>query len=510
MESIHLKTIDPVSQDLLRSAAKQGIDLNFERYQRQQPQDGFLRLGLSCPYGCMEGPCRIDPFGRGANRGLCGLGRDGMVAASLLRLSLLGVLEKMSDRAEGTISQKSWRSLLAEIGGPVLKCLGHNPFSLREIDLSASMLQRPETSPENLVNQALRLGVLAVLLSYEGKTSGEGPKSLICRAGYGLLAEGEVSIGIVGKPAHQLILSLEKETARLTGPSAILLSLGDWIPMGRSFLPLACTSGEAELLLSSGGIHLVLAGPKTDVSLLELCRELKIPLVMANEGSKPSEILRRARKQHGAQSQKKFIADPSQVGEGKVSMAAEDLRSSLEKGRSVKVAFVVGADTPQLPMGWLPVDVATTLVGEGYRVVSWGDAALWTVKSGLASGERKNPVVVFDEQQGPVMALQAFGASRDLNTLRGICFTGLKTCGDLAMVLGLASLGFRVCVATPLPLWGSEEVRNVLTEKLAMAGGSLAHYDHPAEPREILEWFRTKGHRARSRAHREKTVSRKG
>jgi hypothetical protein len=492
MESIHLKTVDPASQDLLRSAAKQGVDLNFERYERQQPQDGFLRLGLSCPYGCMEGPCRIDPFGRGANRGLCGLGRDGMVAALLLRLSLLGVLEKVSERVEGALSQKSWPPSLAKMGGRALKSLGNNPISLREIDLSASLLQRPETSPEGLIVQALRLGVLAVLLSYRTKTPGRGPKSLICRAGYGLVAEGEVSIGIVGKPARRLILSLEKETARLTGPSTTLISLGDWIPMNRSFLPLACTSGEAELLLSSGGIHLVLAGPKTDVSLLELCRELKIPLVMANEESKPSEILRLARKQHGAQSQKKFVVDPSQVGEGKVSMDPEDLRSSLKRGRSVKVAFLAGSDTLQLPMGWLPVDVATTLVGEGYRVVSWGDAALWTVKSGLASEEKKNPVVVVDEQQGPGMALQVFGASGDSNTLRGICFTGLKTCGELAMVLGLASLGFRVCVATPLPLWGSEEVRMVLRKKLAMAGGSLTHYDHPAEPREILEWFRRK------------------
>ena len=96
METIHFKTVDPVSQDLLRNASQKGIGLNWERYEKQQPQDGFLRLGLSCPYGCMQGPCRIDPYGRGPQSGICGLDRDGMVAAFLLRLSLQGALETMT------------------------------------------------------------------------------------------------------------------------------------------------------------------------------------------------------------------------------------------------------------------------------------------------------------------------------------------------------------------------------------------------------------------------------
>jgi carbon-monoxide dehydrogenase catalytic subunit len=74
METIHFKTVDPVSQELLRDASRKGIALNWERYEKQQPQDGFLRLGLCCPYGCMQGPCRIDPFGRGAQNGTEGDG----------------------------------------------------------------------------------------------------------------------------------------------------------------------------------------------------------------------------------------------------------------------------------------------------------------------------------------------------------------------------------------------------------------------------------------------------
>ena len=102
MDTIHLKTVDPLSQDLLKSAFERGIKLNWDRYEKLQPQDGFLRVGLSCPYGCLQGPCRIDPLGRGPERGLCGLDRDRMVAALLLRLTLNGVLEAMNDGATGS------------------------------------------------------------------------------------------------------------------------------------------------------------------------------------------------------------------------------------------------------------------------------------------------------------------------------------------------------------------------------------------------------------------------
>ena len=44
-------------------------------------------------------------------------------------------------------------------------------------------------------------------------------------------------------------------------------------------------------------------------------------------------------------------------------------------------------------------------------------------------------------------------------------------------------------LAIPLPLWGSETVRKLLPEKLAAQGGSLTHYDHPAQAQEILDWF---------------------
>ena len=154
METIHFKTVDQVSHDLLRDASRKEIDLNWERYERQQPQDGFLRLGLFCPYGCMQGPCRIDPFGRGTQNGICGLDRDGMVAAFLLRLSLQGTLETMALHPGLCNAEMAFPATLASKAAAVPGETGSQPLSFAEILESVQMLARPSAAPETLISGA--------------------------------------------------------------------------------------------------------------------------------------------------------------------------------------------------------------------------------------------------------------------------------------------------------------------------------------------------------------------
>ena len=158
MEQIHLKTVDPVSQALLQSAAARGLELNWERYEKLQPQDGFLRAGLSCPFGCLQGPCRIDPFGRGADRGICGLDRDRMVAALLLRLCLNGVLEALSDLpGNDKFGVPAWPGSLAPRAARALENLGGGELTLNEVFQSAARLHRPGDTAEDLIRCCLRL-----------------------------------------------------------------------------------------------------------------------------------------------------------------------------------------------------------------------------------------------------------------------------------------------------------------------------------------------------------------
>jgi carbon-monoxide dehydrogenase catalytic subunit len=74
---------------LKEKARQEGLETVWERFRAQEPQCGFCQLGLSCR-NCVMGPCRIDPFGEGPQRGICGADADIIVARNLGRMVAAG------------------------------------------------------------------------------------------------------------------------------------------------------------------------------------------------------------------------------------------------------------------------------------------------------------------------------------------------------------------------------------------------------------------------------------
>jgi hypothetical protein len=486
MESIQIKTVDPISQELLKSAYQRGLKLSWDRFEKAQPQDGFLRTGLSCPYGCLQGPCRIDPFGRGPERGLCGLDRDGMVAALLLRLALNGALEAMPEERSG--SEPSWAPSLKEAVSHAVKILGGDRISFGEIQKAVALLNRPMESTESMITQVLRLALLTIGWLSKRPASRGRKKSLSLRVGYGFLAQKEVNIGISGQPSPQFLEALLGEVDKNLPGTGQVLSLGEFISLKSSYLPCVCTSGEAELVLSSGKINFLIAGPGTDPSMIELCHTLNIPAVSSMDPGSVRELVQEDKGKRAA-IQPSFNLQSGLMEEVEVVEDSSILEEYFKKAAPKKLAFLGGADHPYHSLGWLPTEIGSALQGRGFAVTAWGDCGLWMVKKGLSSPKNKRPVQILDGLRGPVPALKVLAASGRLKDVKGICYTGVKSCQDLATALGVAGLGFRVATAVPLPLWGSEKVRNLLQDKLAAMGGSLTHFDHPAQAEEILDWF---------------------
>lgn len=89
MAETNRKSIDPACAYLIERAAQQGVETTWDRYDAMLPQCGFGELGVCCKI-CMEGPCRIDPFGEGAKTGICGISADAMVARNLDRAIAAG------------------------------------------------------------------------------------------------------------------------------------------------------------------------------------------------------------------------------------------------------------------------------------------------------------------------------------------------------------------------------------------------------------------------------------
>src|SRR5665811_1670344 len=103
-------TIHPDAQAMIDVARKEGIETVWDRLAAQQPQCGYCALGLSCR-NCAIGPCRIDPFGEGPQKGVCGADADVIVARNLGRTIAAGssshsdhgrdILETFSSMARG-------------------------------------------------------------------------------------------------------------------------------------------------------------------------------------------------------------------------------------------------------------------------------------------------------------------------------------------------------------------------------------------------------------------------
>ncbi len=79
-----MKMFDRASQVLINRAEELGVETGIQRLDSQQPQCGFGQLGTCCRM-CYMGPCRIDPFGEGATKGVCGATADTIVCRNLLR-----------------------------------------------------------------------------------------------------------------------------------------------------------------------------------------------------------------------------------------------------------------------------------------------------------------------------------------------------------------------------------------------------------------------------------------
>ena len=79
------RSISLDSIQMLKITKEMGIDTVWDRYEKQQPQCGFGETGLCCRH-CLQGPCRIDPFGTtGPKLGICGASADTIVARGLAR-----------------------------------------------------------------------------------------------------------------------------------------------------------------------------------------------------------------------------------------------------------------------------------------------------------------------------------------------------------------------------------------------------------------------------------------
>jgi carbon-monoxide dehydrogenase catalytic subunit len=95
------RSVDPAARRVLARAGELGTRTAWDRHAALQPMCGFGELGICCDV-CYMGPCRIDPFGHGAQQGVCGAGADLIVARNFARAVAAGAAAH-SDHGRGAV-----------------------------------------------------------------------------------------------------------------------------------------------------------------------------------------------------------------------------------------------------------------------------------------------------------------------------------------------------------------------------------------------------------------------
>lgn len=88
-KALATKSADPAVREMFPRAKELDFKTVWDRLEAMQPQCGFGESGLCCRH-CLQGPCRIDPFGEGPKTGNCGATADTMVARGLDRAIAAG------------------------------------------------------------------------------------------------------------------------------------------------------------------------------------------------------------------------------------------------------------------------------------------------------------------------------------------------------------------------------------------------------------------------------------
>jgi carbon-monoxide dehydrogenase catalytic subunit len=149
---INKLSIHEDARAMLARARERGIDTVWDRLADQQPQCGYCAMGVSCR-NCAMGPCRVDPFGEGPQKGVCGANADVIVARNLGRSIAAGasahsdhgrdILEVFAELAAGKTSGYELRDLdkLRTLASEwQVETEGRQPMEIAR-DLAAAMME---------------------------------------------------------------------------------------------------------------------------------------------------------------------------------------------------------------------------------------------------------------------------------------------------------------------------------------------------------------------------------
>ncbi len=161
----NIRSVDPAAKEILKIARENNYETVWERLQAQEPQCGFGELGVCCK-NCVMGPCRIDPFGEGPDKGVCGATADTIVARNIARMIAAGAAAHSDHGRKPAI-------LLKEVAEGVNK-----DYSIKDIDKLKAVAKRLCVKTEGRSDYEIANDIADIALNDYGKQTSEPIKFL--------------------------------------------------------------------------------------------------------------------------------------------------------------------------------------------------------------------------------------------------------------------------------------------------------------------------------------------
>ncbi len=161
MRTSEQRSVDRASQQMLDRATEEGIPTAWDRWEEIEPHCAFGRLGICCTL-CDMGPCRIDPFGQGAQAGACGATADVIAARNLAR-KIAGGASAHSDHGRAVC-----HALLEAASG-------HSDYTIKDPRKLRAMAARLEIEADGKSDLEVAKEVAEACLAQFGQQEGQLP-----------------------------------------------------------------------------------------------------------------------------------------------------------------------------------------------------------------------------------------------------------------------------------------------------------------------------------------------
>lgn len=322
MYDLNKKSIDPNVNKLLPEIFNQNIKLSWDLHEANLPKCGFGNLGLCCNE-CWQGPCRVDPFGNGAQAGSCGRTGITMITENFSKQVMTGLI-------------------------PYLDKAKNNELNKEYIKLNGWLNAGMNNLPEKLLHETFAItGKILKLLPNEKILELKGID----------IDLNKITIVVAG------FLSSEKLDTLKKYKNVQIFSLLNELSY-EGIQPLT-NYGSQEIILSANIPDLLVVGPGCSMpNLIQLADKYKIPYIYSNNST-----LENIPKSKSSYYKKLLDFNESSFKP----IVVDDL-----KGK--KVALIAGCNNITLSQDVGILNLTKELLSRNYSIVTSGCAAMALVK----------------------------------------------------------------------------------------------------------------------------------